>query len=339
MNKKIILAIIGIVSVSLLVFLLLPGWGISPNWKLVVKLTGTVESQKADQTSWVGIWRSRMLEDGDKARTLDKSLANIRLADQSIIKMGPNTVVEMAKFQLTEQSRLAQLKMDAGVIRVKVGKFSGKESKFEVKTPNAVLAARGTDFYVKQEKVTKQGPGGNTNIIVFSGVLDVNNGRTSITLLAGNTCTVTPGGVLIPNAFQFPSIPGTTTPMLHQSPSNAYTPANTNDTNQSSLWLYGAYAKSRLTPANTNNNTYDAFGYGNMHLSAWTPADSSVDIFISPNEEPVPVNLTTGQFLTIFPGPPGGNMPPPGGGPGPGSTYMNLDPSIRVLNPTLDISF
>ncbi|MCL5773387.1 MAG: FecR family protein [Firmicutes bacterium] len=186
-------------------FFIQPCWSISPDWKLVVKVNGTVESQKADSTKWVGIWQSRMLKDGDKARTLDNSRANIRLADQTVVQVGSNTVVEISKFQLTEKSRLAELKLTAGKVRVNVGKFGGKESKVQVTTPNAVLAARGTDFYVEQEKVTKQGPGGNTNIIVFSGTVNVTSGGGNFMVFAGNTCTITSGGMILPNLNSFPS--------------------------------------------------------------------------------------------------------------------------------------
>lgn len=191
--------------VFILSFLIQPCWSISPDWKLVVKVNGTVESQKADSTKWVGIWQSRMLKDGDKARTLDNSRANIRLADQTVVQVGSNTVVEIAKFQLTEKSRFAELKLTAGKVRINVGRFTGKESKVQVTTPNAVLAARGTDFFVEQEKVTKQGVGGNCILIVFSGIVNVNAGGGTFTVFGGNTCTITGGGMILPNFTNFPS--------------------------------------------------------------------------------------------------------------------------------------
>lgn len=199
-------------AVSLVIFPLFLArcaWGLDPDWKLVARVTGTVESQKAQQDSWNFIWESRMLKDGDKARTSANSRAKICLADQSVLTIGENSLVEMSEFKMTPQSRIVKLKLEFGKLRSRVEKFLGKESRFEVTTPNAVLAARGTDFLVDQEKVTRQFGVGGCYIVVFSGTVNVNTPTGAYSLIPGQTGLVTTGGQFFLNPPQVSTGGGT----------------------------------------------------------------------------------------------------------------------------------
>lgn len=124
-----------------------PALAIEP-WRIVVRVQGRVESLEPGQTSWAPIFRSRRLNDGASARTLTESVANINLADQSSFRIGPNSEVEMTKFELTPQGRTIVFTLRAGKVQADVARLLGKQSRFEVKTPNGVLAARGTQFSV-----------------------------------------------------------------------------------------------------------------------------------------------------------------------------------------------
>jgi hypothetical protein len=211
MLKKIIVLSL---SLSLIVAIAMPASAFAPDWKLVTRIKGTVESQKTQEAGWSAIWQARLLQDGDKARTLQSSRAEIRLADDSKVTVGENTTVELSKFQLTPQSRFTQLKLLAGKIRCSVKKFFGKESRFEVTTPNGVLAARGTEFFVEQyEKTEAMGeeeellgqyvPPGGTSVIVFFGAVTVQTSGQTYTLYAGQSAFLAPTGEIIINPFNF----------------------------------------------------------------------------------------------------------------------------------------
>ncbi|MDQ7822730.1 MAG: FecR family protein [Candidatus Eremiobacteraeota bacterium] len=216
-----------------LMFVLLAG-AIQPEWKLVVKLFGTVESQKQNSADWIMINQARELKDGDKARTLADSRAKIQLADQSVVTLGSNTSVEIAQFQLKENKRIVELKMTLGRIRADVSKFFKGESSFEVKTKKAVLAARGTDFYVDVQEVgdapqkpdstsaaglvaslgplisdgeTAQAPGNageNVYLAVYEGSVQATVGNNTQTFYTGQTGLITPQGNIIFNPPQPP---------------------------------------------------------------------------------------------------------------------------------------
>lgn len=190
-------------ALVLLSFLLLgtnTAWSVTADWKLVVRVKGVVESLFSGETNWERIWQSRMLRDGDKARTGADSRANIRLADNSIVVLGANTEVEISKFQISDQSRNVEFKLFNGKMRNTVGSFRGKDSRFEVKTPNAVMAARGTEFYVEYEpqSVGDGNRGGTTRLIVFTNSVEITAGGVTKIITAGNSAQVGPtGGIVI----------------------------------------------------------------------------------------------------------------------------------------------
>lgn len=132
---------------ALLTTSLRPAVAIEP-WRIVVRVQGRVESLEPGQTAWAPIFRSRRLNDGAFARTQAESEACINLADQSSFRIGPSSEVEMTKFQLTPEGRTVVFNLRFGKIRADVAKSLTRSSRFEVRTPNGVLAARGTEFSV-----------------------------------------------------------------------------------------------------------------------------------------------------------------------------------------------
>lgn len=192
-------------------------------WRVVVRVAGHVESRQPAQPAWSPIWRSRVLSDGDRARTLQASRATVRLADQSEFTVGADSEVEMTKFALTPEGRTVVFNLWKGRIRARVAKVLGKQNRFEVRTPNGVLAARGTEFYVEQTapQAAAQQPllasrgaydvaaapppaNGDTVVIVFSGRVDATTpGGGHQVFLPGDYGILTPGGVIFVNPPSF----------------------------------------------------------------------------------------------------------------------------------------
>jgi hypothetical protein len=207
------------VSVPLfaLLFISLTG-AIQPEWKLVSRVAGTVESQAPSSSDWIYIHEAVLLKDGARARTLEDSRAKIMLADQSVITIGSNTTVELARFQLKENARIVELKMLSGRIRASVAKFLKGDSSFEVHTTKAVLAARGTDFYVEVENpetaseglqqgsdaYTAQAGGPQVYLVVYEGSVRATSGPSVHTFTAGQTGLITPQGNFIINPSTLP---------------------------------------------------------------------------------------------------------------------------------------
>jgi len=183
-------------------------WAVTGKWKLIIRIKGVVESQFRGATKWERIWRNRMLKDGDRARTLKDSRERIKLADNSLISMGQNTEVEMSQYEVKEKSRIVKVKLFFGKIRNKVTRLSGKKTKYEVETPNAVLAAKGTDFYVEYDNETAgEDKGGVTKLIVFEDSILVTSRKESALIAAGNSALIGPSGVIEINPAGLKALP------------------------------------------------------------------------------------------------------------------------------------
>ncbi|MFH1454526.1 MAG: FecR family protein [Armatimonadota bacterium] len=203
MNKKTVLTILSILIITSVV--VSTAFAASSAWKLVVRLKGDVESQKQGTDTWDKIWQSRMLKDGDKARTGDDSYGKIELSDGSITLIGSNTTVEMSQYNVTDNERISKMKLDKGMIRVFVTKFLTGKSTFEITTPNAVLAARGTEFYAEYGVPGAQVPT-DTNLAVFSDAVLVTSATERYLIEQGQTASIDAKGTITinPATFTFP---------------------------------------------------------------------------------------------------------------------------------------
>ncbi len=88
---------------------------------------------------------------GDLYETGPGSRAKLLFADDSIITMGEKTKITITEqiYDPSKDQRSTVVNMVSGKARALVGKaFTGSGSKFEVHTPTAVAAARGTYFIV-----------------------------------------------------------------------------------------------------------------------------------------------------------------------------------------------
>lgn len=110
------------------------------------------------------------IEEGAIIKTAEKSFAKIIFIDKSQMNIGPNSEMKIEKF--SEQ--------DAGVIDLVKGKIRSQvtkdylqikdkeKSKLFIKTPNAVMGVRGTDFIISTN-------GKNTSTVLFEGEIVFNN--------------------------------------------------------------------------------------------------------------------------------------------------------------------
>lgn len=96
--------------------------------------------------------------------------------DDSILTLGENTRLQITEniYNPEEDQRITVLNLVNGSVRALVGKiFGGAGSKFEIHTPTAAAAARGTYFIVWKDK----GPNATTGVVNIgkSGLVEVSN--------------------------------------------------------------------------------------------------------------------------------------------------------------------
>ena len=206
-----------VVFSALALVLTIPALGQGGSWITVMRRQGVVESRLASSNTWMRVLTNRRLGTQDWAQTQSDGVAHLRLADNSLMAMGPATRVQMQRFVLDSRRRDAAVTLPAGSLRTQVSGFRGRDSRFEVSTPNAVLAAQGTDFLVtvlnpdelSSEDGWVQAQGGGqvvTRLAVFHGTVLMTGQRgRSITVHAGGTAELVGEGLpqASPPAFSF----------------------------------------------------------------------------------------------------------------------------------------
>jgi hypothetical protein len=87
---------------------------------------------------------------GDVLETQKRTRLEVKLADASVIRLGPGSRAEVqaATFGKTVEDRNVSAKLLVGKVWANVAKAVGGEQRFEVKTENAVAGVRGTTFRV-----------------------------------------------------------------------------------------------------------------------------------------------------------------------------------------------
>lgn len=133
----------------------------------------------------------------DVIQTRDESRTKALFQDDSMLTVGENSRVEIDEYIYNPEKNVRQaiVKLMQGQVRALVSKvFKANGSKFEVHTPSAVAAARGTYFTVWVDKGQ-------------SGVINLGEkGRVDFTS-GGMTVAVDPGLFSVANEGQAPSAP------------------------------------------------------------------------------------------------------------------------------------
>jgi ferric-dicitrate binding protein FerR (iron transport regulator) len=131
--------------------------------------------------------------DGDEVDTAAASSATVTLADKSTLEIGELSKVKLDIPHLGAANSADRITLLAGVLRSYVAHAaSAGAPTYEVHTPNAVAAARGTKYDVSyQEGVDRkqfEGCHRFTDVAVYDGVVDVAN-----VSAPGNTVELHPG--------------------------------------------------------------------------------------------------------------------------------------------------
>lgn len=111
--------------------------------------------------AWAGSQdQRRVLASGDGVSETDRlstgkvGVATLTLKDGTVLTMGPNTVMDLSKFQFDATTQKGSFLLDLlqGSVRVVTG-LLGKINPdlFKVQTPTSVVGVRGTDFIVETQ--------------------------------------------------------------------------------------------------------------------------------------------------------------------------------------------
>src|ERR1700687_2026092 len=107
-------------------------------------VSGQVQIQRAGVT--IGAASGVGVNVGDRILTGASGHAVILLGDQSRLEIGPVSSITLDQFTMTGGAPTTRVSLFSGVLRSLVNSQSGGAANYQVHTPNAVAAVRGTKF-------------------------------------------------------------------------------------------------------------------------------------------------------------------------------------------------
>lgn len=129
---------------------LTPALSLAESVATLTFVRGNVDVLKKSEKRAVPVKKGAKLNVGDIVRTKSQSRAQITFTDGSKVNMAQKSRVEIKEFSYKpeKKQRKSLLRTFRGKIRALIPRFFlGDDSKFEVETPTAVAAVRGTDFF------------------------------------------------------------------------------------------------------------------------------------------------------------------------------------------------
>ena len=114
---------------------------------LVTFIKGVVSIKLAETEEWKKLQLNDKITQGNWIRTSDQGTIEISFQNHFSVLLRPNTIIEITAARKKSAIYLMyKLFLDIGKTISKIKQSTGKETRFEIQTPSAVAAARGTEF-------------------------------------------------------------------------------------------------------------------------------------------------------------------------------------------------
>ncbi len=133
-------------------------------------LQGVVQHRAADapENAWQTLTRLQIVSEGDWIRTDHLGKAELVFFEGNLITILPNTQIQIAKFSLVDaDSPDLVIEQPIGDVRHQIGRILDSDSRYEVDTPSAVIAVRGTDFWSSSTWLSE------TSVNVSQGITEI----------------------------------------------------------------------------------------------------------------------------------------------------------------------
>jgi mannose-6-phosphate isomerase-like protein (cupin superfamily) len=157
----------------------------SGNAVSITALSGTAQFKRSGSSEYFQVSESTVLYEGDTIITGANSHLSLQFSDGSTMDVNENTSVTLQSMTDSSQPKIIQLLK--GLLHLNEVALQNLKHRFEVRTPTAVCAVRGTEFTVNADNTA------STTVTVISGEVNVAATQTgkSVLLQAGESVTVT----------------------------------------------------------------------------------------------------------------------------------------------------
>jgi hypothetical protein len=155
---------------------------------MLTPLQGLVQ-RRADsdpEYMWQTVTRVQLISEGDWVQTDSLGMAEVTFFDGNLMEILPNSLIQVGEYQFADDdSPVLTIEQSVGDMRHQIDRILDSESRYEVHTPSAIVAVRGTNFF---SSVTWQG---ETIFNLDTGMLAVSG--------------ISPDGVVGPSLIMFES--------------------------------------------------------------------------------------------------------------------------------------
>lgn len=152
----------------------------------VYKYSGNVQLLEPGAASWLTLKSAVPLKEGTRLKTGPGASCEILAGDGTYINLSENSETAVETLKLEADTRDYGFNFIKGRILWLAAKVKRKASRFEIRTPAAVCAVRGTDFSIVVSSDA-------SDIGLFEGQLDVKSDGKETVLSAGSEVLAGPG--------------------------------------------------------------------------------------------------------------------------------------------------
>lgn len=131
---------------------------------IVRRFRPMVQVRDSENVEWVEASVAYQLFDKDTLRTESEGYAVLQLIDNSLARVRPNSVLVIRGEPNSRNGLNSRIQVESGEVNLRV---EGRVSQYEVATPSAVAAVKGTEF------TTRILLDGSSEFICYSGVVEV----------------------------------------------------------------------------------------------------------------------------------------------------------------------
>ena len=152
----------------------------------IYKYAGNVQLQEPGAASWLTLTSAVPLKEGTRLKTGPGASCEILAGDGTFINLYENSETVIERLRLETDTRDYGFNFIKGRILWLAAKVKRKVSMFEIRTPSAVCAVRGTDFSMAVSSAA-------SDIGLFEGQLDIKSNDEETVLSAGSEVLASPG--------------------------------------------------------------------------------------------------------------------------------------------------
>lgn len=135
------------------------------NISFIIGSTSDVQIKQKDKTSWQAAKLKMDVKNADKIRTQKESRCEIKLLEGSVLRIGESSEFEFTDATVAKSPKKVNATLLKGKMWSNIVNLKSKSENFQVKTPTAVCAVRGTIYRIDADS--------STTLLVYDGEVDV----------------------------------------------------------------------------------------------------------------------------------------------------------------------